>query len=167
MSVDLLPIFDALETQRKKVMTMKKKSSFMASIRHSQFVVMSAVALLTGAAQADITAWQAQALAEDSARQIATFFMGVMGGCASTYPDTRNDAVKALRAMTSSLSEEEATKFINGVAQCMNTQSVPTKTQCSDLAAKLPSRDFDPDDKQFEPAVMSGLEMLEPCRRRN
>jgi hypothetical protein len=145
---------------------MKKTLSFPGKGWICQLAAISAIALLSGAAQADITAVQAQAMAEYSANQTATFLVGVLGACASTYPETRTDVVKALRSMRSTtLEDEEASKIIGSVARCMSNTEVPTKSQCSDLATQLPSGRFDPDDKRFEPVLMAGLAMLEPCRR--
>lgn len=145
----------------------RRTISFLGSARGRQRLAMSAVALLTGAAHADITVGQAQAMAEHSAGQMANFMAGILGACASTYPDTRSDVVKAMRAMAGkSFGEDEAIRIVTSVGQCMSNKAAPTKSQCRDLAAKLQSGNFDPDDPQFSPMMMNSLEMLEPCRRK-
>ena len=146
---------------------MKKPYSLLRKGWIFQLTVMSAMALPSGAAKTDITGAQAQAMAENSASQTAKFLLGVLGACANTYPDTRTDVVEAMRSMAATgLEEEEATRIIGAVGQCMSNEAPPTKSQCSDLAAQLPSGSFDPNDKQFSPVIMAGLQMLEPCKRR-
>lgn len=143
---------------------MKKKHSLDRKGRVRHLVVASLMALLAEAANADITAGQAQALAADGVNKTAQFLVGVLGGCASTYPEMRVDVVKVLQTMRDDLQAEEANKIISSVGRCMSKESVPTKRQCDDLAAQVPSRSFDPNDKRFEPLFMTSLDMLAPCR---
>ncbi|QNK74308.1 hypothetical protein H7F36_03440 [Variovorax sp. PAMC28562] len=143
---------------------MKKKNLLPANGRIGQLALTSAMALLAGAANADITAGQAQAMAADGVNKTAQFLVGVLGGCASTYPEMRDDVVKVLQTMRDDLQAEEANKIISSVGRCMSKESVPTKSQCNDLAAQVPSRSFDPNDKKFEPLFMTSLDMLAPCR---
>jgi hypothetical protein len=145
---------------------MKKPRSFLSKSWIHQLALISAMGLLSGAARADITGAQAQAMAENGASQTAKFLVGVLAICANTYPDMRADAVKAMRAMTTELKDEEATRIIGAVGQCMSNEAAPTESQCKDLAIQLPSTDFDPNDKQFAPVLMTGLQMLEPCWQR-
>ena len=144
---------------------MKKKNLLPVNGRIGQLALTSAMALLAGAANADITAGQAQAMAADGVNKTAQFLVGVLGGCASTYPEMRVDVVKVLQTMRDDLQAEEANKIISSVGRCMSKESVPTKSQCNDLAAQVPSRSFDPNDKRFEPLFMTSLDMLAPCRR--
>jgi hypothetical protein len=143
---------------------MKQKNLFFANGRAHRFAVTSVMALLAGTANADITAGQAQAMAADGVNKTAQFLVGVLGGCASTYPEMRVNVVKVLQTMRDDLQAEEANKIISSVGRCMSKESVPTKRQCDDLAAQVPSRSFDPNDKRFEPLFMTSLDMLAPCR---
>lgn len=117
------------------------------------------------AAHADITAAQAQALAEHGARLRATFLLGVLGACATTYPDLRPVVVDAMRFMTTDLPDEEASKIISAVGRCMGSEGIPSRSQCSNLATKLPRVDFNFNDEQYKTMLMDGLTMLEPCRK--
>ena len=146
---------------------MKKKSrSFFGKSWVLPLTLVSAMGLLSGAARADINAAQSQAMAENGAAQTAQFLLGVLGACANIYPETQADVVKAMQSMsTKGLEEKEATRIIGKVGQCMSKDGAPTKSQCSELATQVPSTSFDPNDKQFTPVIMGGLQMLEPCRR--
>jgi len=146
---------------------MKKKQSFNIKSRVRNLAVTSLIALLAGAANADITAGQAQAMAEDGANKAAQFLVGVLGGCASIYPEMRVDVVKVLQTMRDDLKAEEANKIISSVGRCISKESVPTKSQCNDLASQIPNGSFDPNDKKFEPLFMTSLDMLAPCRNGN
>ena len=143
---------------------MKKKQSLDRKGRVRHLAIASLMALLAGSANADVTAGQAQAMAADGVNKTARFLVGVLGGCASTYPEMRVDVVRALQTMRDDLQAEEANKIISSVGRCMSKESVPTKSQCNDLAAQVPSRSFDPNDKKFEPLFMTSLDMLAPCR---
>jgi len=147
---------------------MKRKYPFLGRGWFYQLTVISAMTVLCSTAKADISSAQAQAIAENGAGQTAKFLLGVLGACANTYPDTRNDVVNAIRSMApTKLEDEEVTRIINAVGQCMSNEGAPTKSQCSDLATQLPNTSFDPNDKQYSPTLMAGLKMLEPCRRGN
>lgn len=146
---------------------MKKPRSFPGEGRVCKLTVISAITLLSGAANADITVAQAQAMAENSNAQTATFLLGVLGACASAYPETHADVVKAIQSMVpAGVEDEKASRLISAFGQCMSQEGGPTKSQCSDLATQLPGGGFDPNDPQFLPMFMASLEKLEPCRNR-
>ena len=143
-----------------------KKLPFSGTGRARRLVAIVLLALPLGAANADITETQSQAMAANAASETAGFMLGILGACASTYPDTRADMLKAMQSMNErKLEEAETSKIIKSVDQCMNHKSVPSKSQCSDLAKELSSPDFDPNSEKFAPMFMASLEMLDPCRR--
>lgn len=143
-----------------------KKDSFLGKASAGSLTAILIAALPFGSANADITETQSQAMAANAASETATFFLGILGACATTYPDTRADVLKAMQSMNDrKLEDKETSKIISSVGQCMNHKVVPTKSQCSDLAKDLPSKEFDPNGEKFAPMLMTSLEMLEPCRR--
>ncbi|MGJ7609840.1 MULTISPECIES: hypothetical protein [unclassified Variovorax] len=148
-------------------MKKKKPHSFPCKSWIFQLTAISAMALLSGATKADITIAQAQAMAENSNAQTVTFLFGVLGACASAYPETHADIVKAIQSMVpAGVEDEKANNLISAFGQCMSKEGGPTKSQCSDLATQLPRGSFDPNDPQFFPMFMASLEKLEPCRNR-
>ncbi|WP_041943012.1 hypothetical protein [Variovorax paradoxus] len=148
-------------------MKMKKPGSFLSKGWVLQLAAISALTLLCGAPKADITGAQAQAMAENSAEQVAKLLVGVLGACANTHPDTRTDVIKAMQSLaTAGLEEAEASRIIGAVGQCMSNEGAPTKSQCRELATQLPNTSFNLNDERFAPVLMAGLQMLEPCRRR-
>ncbi|WP_155947187.1 hypothetical protein [Pseudacidovorax intermedius] len=54
---------------------------------------------------------------------------------------------------------------ISAVGRCMGSEGIPSRSQCSNLATKLPRVDFNFNDEQYKTMLMDSLTMLEPCRK--
>jgi hypothetical protein len=131
-----------------------------------RLVAIRATTWACGITHADITPGQVDAMSDHSAAIALNFQAGVLGACASVYPDIRPDVAKALRSLVPTMDDEKVPMIIKTIGQCMDKKRVMTKNRCIERAARLSSGRYDWRNPEVSPEFLEDVEMLNLCNKK-